>query len=54
MSSTAPALRARVPRLAGAALERARLTVVPKRTRPISATSVRQRTTMLDGDPLCR
>ena len=33
MSSTAPALRARVPRLAGAALERARLTVVPKRTR---------------------
>jgi cell division protein FtsB len=31
MSSTAPALRARVPRLAGAALERARLTVVPKR-----------------------
>jgi cell division protein FtsB len=33
MSSTAPALRARVPRLAGAALERARLTVVPKRKR---------------------
>jgi cell division protein FtsB len=33
MSSTAPALRARVPRLAGAALERARLTVVPKRRR---------------------
>jgi hypothetical protein len=33
MSSTAPALRARVPRLAGAALERARLTVVPKRSR---------------------
>jgi hypothetical protein len=33
MSSTAPALRVRVPRLAGAALERARLTVVPKRTR---------------------
>ncbi len=31
MSSTAPALRARVPRLAEAALERARLTVVPKR-----------------------
>jgi cell division protein FtsB len=33
MSSTAPALRARVPRLAEAALERARLTVVPKRER---------------------
>jgi hypothetical protein len=33
MSSTAPALRTRVPRLAGAALERARLTVVPKRKR---------------------
>ena len=33
VSSTAPALRARVPRLAGAALERARLTVVPKRRR---------------------
>jgi cell division protein FtsB len=33
MSSTAPALRARVPRLAEAALERARLTVVPKRAR---------------------
>jgi hypothetical protein len=33
MSSPAPALRARVPRLAGAALERARLTVVPKRRR---------------------
>jgi len=33
MSSTAPALRARVPRLAGAALERARLTVVPRRSR---------------------
>jgi hypothetical protein len=33
MSSTAPAFRARVPRLAGAALERARLTVVPKRRR---------------------
>jgi hypothetical protein len=34
MSSTAaPALRARVPRLAGAALDRARLTVVPKRRR---------------------
>jgi cell division protein FtsB len=33
MSSTAPALRDRVPRLAGAALERARLTVVPKRKR---------------------
>jgi hypothetical protein len=31
MSSTAPVLRARVPRLAEAALERARLTVVPKR-----------------------
>ena len=31
MSSTAPVLRTRVPRLAGAALERARLTVVPKR-----------------------
>jgi hypothetical protein len=33
VSSTAPALRARVPRLAGAALERARLTVVPRRKR---------------------
>ena len=33
MSSTAPALRTRVPRLAGAALERARLTVVPRRRR---------------------
>lgn len=33
MSSTAPVLRVRVPRLAGAALERARLTVVPKRKR---------------------
>jgi hypothetical protein len=33
MSSTAPALRSRVPRLAEAALERARLTVVPKRRR---------------------
>ena len=33
MSSTAPALRARVPRLAEAALERARLTVVPKQKR---------------------
>jgi cell division protein FtsB len=33
MSSTAPALRTRVPRLAEAALERARLTVVPKRSR---------------------
>jgi hypothetical protein len=33
MSSTAPAFRTRVPRLAGAALERARLTVVPKRKR---------------------
>jgi cell division protein FtsB len=33
MSSTAPALRARVPRLAGAALERARLTVVPRQRR---------------------
>lgn len=33
MSSTAPAVRIRVPRLAGAALERARLTVVPKRAR---------------------
>jgi hypothetical protein len=31
MSTPAVALRARVPRLAGAALERARLTVVPKR-----------------------
>jgi cell division protein FtsB len=31
MSSTAPAIRIRVPRLAEAALERARLTVVPKR-----------------------
>jgi cell division protein FtsB len=33
MSSTAPAIRTRVPRLAEAALERARLTVVPKRKR---------------------
>ncbi len=33
MSSTAPAIRIRVPRLAEAALERARLTVVPKRRR---------------------
>ncbi|HET7070062.1 MAG TPA: hypothetical protein VFI40_04500 [Nocardioides sp.] len=33
MSSTALAIRVRVPRLAGAALERARLTVVPKRRR---------------------
>lgn len=33
MSSTAPAIRVRVPRLAEAALERARLTVVPKRRR---------------------
>ncbi len=33
MSSTAPVLRTRVPRLAGAALERARLTVVPRRRR---------------------
>jgi hypothetical protein len=33
MSTPAIALRARVPRLAGAALERARLTVVPKRRR---------------------
>lgn len=33
MSSTAPALRTRVPRLAEVALERARLTVVPKRKR---------------------
>jgi cell division protein FtsB len=33
MSSTAPAIRVRVPRLAGAALERARLTVVPPRRR---------------------
>jgi cell division protein FtsB len=33
MSTPAVALRARVPRLAGAALERARLTVVPKRRR---------------------
>jgi hypothetical protein len=33
MSSTAPAIRATVPRLAGAALERARLTVVPRRKR---------------------
>ena len=33
MSSTAPAIRVRVPRLAGAAPERARLTVVPKRRR---------------------
>jgi cell division protein FtsB len=36
MSATTPALRARVPRLAGAALERARLTVVPKRKRRTS------------------
>lgn len=33
MSSTAPAIRARVPRLAEAALERARLSVVPRRRR---------------------
>jgi hypothetical protein len=33
MSTPAVALRARVPRLAGVALERARLTVVPKRRR---------------------
>jgi cell division protein FtsB len=33
MSTPVVALRARVPRLAGAALERARLTVVPKRRR---------------------
>ncbi len=33
MSTPAIALRSRVPRLAGAALERARLTVVPKRRR---------------------
>ena len=33
MSSTAPVLRTRVPRLAGAALERARLSVVPRRRR---------------------
>ena len=33
MSSTAPVIRTRVPRLAGAALERARLTVVPRRAR---------------------
>ncbi len=33
MSSPALALRTRVPRLAGAALERARLTVVPRRRR---------------------
>ena len=33
MSSAAPVLRTRVPRLAGAALERARLTVVPRRRR---------------------
>ena len=33
MSIAAPALRTRVPRLAGAALERARLTVVPRRKR---------------------
>jgi hypothetical protein len=33
MSTTAPVLRPRVPRLAGAALERARLTVVPRRRR---------------------
>jgi len=33
MSSPALALRARVPRLAGAAIERARLTVVPRRRR---------------------
>jgi len=36
MSSTAPDPRTRVPRLAGAALERARLTVVPKRKRRTS------------------
>jgi cell division protein FtsB len=36
MSSAAPVLRARVPRLAGAALERARLTVVPRRRRRTS------------------
>ncbi|UMG92101.1 septum formation initiator family protein [Nocardioides sp. TF02-7] len=35
MSSTAPQLRSRIPRFAGAAVERARLTVVPRpRTRP--------------------
>ena len=33
MSTTAPVIRARVPRLAEAALERARLTVVPRRRR---------------------
>jgi cell division protein FtsB len=33
MSSPALALRSRVPRLAGAAIERARLTVVPRRSR---------------------
>jgi hypothetical protein len=33
MSTTAPVLRPRVPRLAEAALERARLTVVPRRRR---------------------
>jgi hypothetical protein len=33
MSSTAPAIRTRVPRLAGAAIDRARLTVVPRRRR---------------------
>jgi cell division protein FtsB len=33
MSTTAPLIRARVPRLAEAALERARLTVVPRRRR---------------------
>jgi cell division protein FtsB len=33
MSATAPVIRARVPRLAEAALERARLTVVPRRAR---------------------
>ena len=37
MSSPALALRARMPRLAGAALERARLTVVPRRRRRTSA-----------------
>ena len=31
MSSTAPQLRSRLPRLAEAAVERARLTVVPRR-----------------------
>jgi cell division protein FtsB len=37
MSSTAPAIRIRVPRLAEAALERARLTVVPKRRRRLTS-----------------